>query len=129
MKIEDIENLKKAYPILSKQIEVIFPTNSVSGMNKVLNLLENEPRVKKFIKDLLVSNTNNKKEDRPYMIINNVNDLKKAYPELVNELISDALAEERNYNLEKNNKIRESIAAENNLINIAVESVNKGRRR
>lgn len=63
------------------------------------------------------------------MNINNVEDLKRAYPKLVNEIISDALAEERNYNLEKSNKISESIAAENNLLDIAVASVNKGRRK
>lgn len=115
MNIKDIEDLKKAYPILAKQVDVVFPTNSVSSMNKVLNFFKGKPQVEKFVKDLLVSNANNKKEDRPYMNINNTNDLKKAYPELVNELISDALAEERNYNLGKSNEMRQSIAAENKI--------------
>lgn len=63
------------------------------------------------------------------MNINNANDLKRAYPELVNEIISDALSEERNYNLDKSNKMRESIAAENKVIeNIAAGVNNLGRR-
>lgn len=128
MNIKDIEDLKKAYPILANKMEVNFP-NSFSNINKVLDFINNVPEAERLIKNLLVRNIDGKKEDMHHMNINNANDLKKAYLDLVNEIIRDALAEERNYNLEKSNKIRQSISAENNIIANIATGANGSKRR
>lgn len=114
MDIEDIEKLKKAHPELVNQIEIKFP-NSSSMIDKILNSFGNKTQAERFAKEILASNPNNKKEDKHYMNINNVNDLKRAYPELINEIISDALAEERQYQIGKMNEYHQSIEAENRI--------------
>jgi hypothetical protein len=130
LNIKSAEDLQREYPELVKKIQSTFP-NSPQMIDKMIILINSIPGSNKLITGLitgsLAPNVTNKMEQSNPVNIKTVNDLKAAYPELVNEIVSNALAQERIYNLDKSNEIRQSIAAEQKVIENIAAAANRKR--
>ena len=76
----------KTRPSLENQAEVV-QSNPISIFDKVLEFFKGAPQAENFVKNLLDANITNIKEADTDMEIKNVEELKKTYPELVNQIV------------------------------------------
>jgi hypothetical protein len=130
LNIKSAEDLQREYPELVKKIQSTFPDSS-QMMDKMISIMSSIPGSNRLITGLitgsLAPNVTCQVGPSNHVNIKTVNDLKAAYPKLVNEIVSDALAQERIYNLDKSNEIRQSIAAEQKVIENIAAAANRKR--
>lgn len=75
----------KTRPSLENQAEVT--SSPLTIIDKVLEFFKGAPQAENFVKNLLDANITNIKEEETEMEIKNIEDLKKTYPELVNQVV------------------------------------------
>lgn len=76
----------KTRPLLKNEIEATS-SNASSIIDKVLDFFKGAPQAEHFVKNLLDANITNIKEEEEEMEIKNVEELRKAYPDLVNQVV------------------------------------------
>ncbi len=125
----DLTNIKTR-PNIKNELENKL-SNSFSFLDKILNIFKDNSQVETLVNNILENNlpttsqTKNEKEDTVDMEIKNIEDLKKAYPDLVNQsekIAVDAAVAEAVKNERARIQDIEKIAK-----NIAPELVNKAK--
>lgn len=129
----DISNCKNKPPIKNESDDK--KPGSFSFLDKILNLFKDDDQVEKLVTNILVNNLpkaeeiNNKQEVDQDMEFKNIEDLKKAHPELVNQIEQNAVNTARQSIVDealKNERTRFHDIEEISK-NIAPELVNKAK--